>query len=145
MAVGWDSLDYLVNLILNTFSIVFFLIIAKFLKKGSKSKVKNVLCILAICIAIISFIRIELDNISNIIYETKKLSNDMINASDIVYDVWADLTEEGVKINKAECVFCWISFAIATINLILFIINFIKGLTYTENSIENNLQEYKEE
>lgn len=69
----------------------------------------------------------------------------MINASDIVYDVWADLTEEGVKINKAECVFCWISFAIATINLILFIINFIKGLTYTENSIENNLQEYKEE
>ena len=145
MAVGWNSLDYLANLILNTFSIVFFLIIAKFLKKGSKSKVKNVLCILAICIAIISFIRIELDNISNIIYETKKLSNDMINASDIVYDVWADLTEEGVKINKAECVFCWISFAIATINLILFIINFIKGLTYTENSIENNLQEYKEE
>ena len=145
MAVGWNSLDYLANLILNTFSIVFFLIIAKFLKKGSKSKVKNVLCILAICIAIISFIRIELDNISNIIYETKKLNNDMINASDIVYDVWADLTEEGVKINKAECVFCWISFAIATINLILFIINFIKGLTYTENSIENNLQEYKEE
>ena len=141
MVVGWASLEYLVNLILNTFSIVFFLIIARLLKNGSESKVKNVLCILAICIAIISFIRIELDNISNIIYETKKLSNDMINASDIVYDVWADLTEEGVKINKAECVFCWISFAIATINLILFIINFIKGLTCTEKVIDTDGKE----
>ena len=150
MVVGWDSLEYLVNLILNTFSIVFFLIIARLLKNGSECKVKNVLCILAICIAIISFIRIEFDNISNIIYETKKLRNNMINASCIVDDVWTDLTEEGVKINKAECVFCWISFAIATINLILFIFNFIKGITCTENSIEsndkeNNLQEYKEE
>ena len=140
MVVGWASLEYLVNLILNTFSIVFFLIIARLLKNGSESKVKNVLCILAICIAIISFIRIELDNISNIIYETKKLRNDMINASCIVDDVWTDLTEEGV-INKAECVFCWISFAIATINLILFIINFIKGLTCTEKVIDTDGKE----
>lgn len=141
MVVGWDSLEYLVNLILNTFSIVFFLIIARLLKNGSESKVKNVLCILAMCIAIISFIRIEFDNISNIIYETKKLSNDMINASDIVYDVWADLTEEGVKINKTECVCCWISFTIATINLILFIFNFIKGLTCTEKVIDTDDKE----
>ena len=46
-----------------------------------------------------------------------------------------------VKINKAECVFCWISFAIATINLILFIINFIKGLTCTEKVIDTDDKE----
>lgn len=141
MVVGWDSLDYLVNLILNTFSIVFFLIIARLLKNGSKSKVKNILCILAICIAIISFIRIEFDNISNLIWEKQKLKNDIIISSDIVDDVWADLAEESIKTNKAEYVFCGLSFTIATINLILFIFNFIKGLTCTEKVIDTDDKE----
>ena len=133
------DLIYLVNLITNTIGIVFFLIIARLLKNGSKSKVKNILCILAIGITIFSFIRIEFDNISNLIYEIKSLKS--IGANPI----GEDITDESISIESTRYVFCWISFAIATINLILFIINFIKGLTYTENSIENNLQEYKEE
>ena len=139
-----SELIYLVNLLTSTIGIVFFLIIARLLKKGSKSKVKNILCILAIGITIFSFIRIEFDNISNLIYEIKSLKS--IGANPI----GEDITDESISIESTRYVFCWISFAIATINLILFIINFIKGLTYTENSIEsndkeNNLQEYKEE
>lgn len=141
-----EVLIYLVNLFTNTIGIVFFLIIARLLKNGSKSKVKNILCILAIGITIFSFIRIEFDNILNLIYEIKDLKRVVANSGPEPIDY----TDEMINIENTRYVFCWISFAIATINLILFIINFIKGLTYTENSIEsndkeNNLQEYKEE
>lgn len=143
-----DTMIYLVNLVTNTIGIIFFLIIARLLKNGSESKVKNVLCILAIGITIFSFIRIEFDNISNIIYENKSLRSVVANSG--LDPIGEDVTDESISKENTRYVFCWISFAIATINLILFIINFIKGLTYTENSIEsndkeNNLQEYKEE
>ena len=139
-----SELIYLVNLLTSTIGIVFFLIIARLLKKGSKSKVKNILCILAIGITIFSFIRIEFDNISNLIYEIKSLKS--IGANPI----GEDITDESISIESTRYVFCWVSFVIATINLILFIFNFIKGITCTENSIEsndkeNNSQEYKEE